>query len=67
MVSDVIYEALETIKEYEEKMPQIYVENKKIAEIIANLKVHMEDVQMFLDVYNPKIQGYPKVGKYEKK
>lgn len=64
MVSDVIFEALESIKEYKKGMPDIY--NKGLTkEHVDNLVKHMEDVMRFLDTYNSNIQSVPVVGTYE--
>lgn len=66
MVSDVIFDALESIKEYQEAMPNVYKSGGLTQEHVDNLVKHMEDVLKFLDTYNPKIENTTIVGKYSK-
>jgi hypothetical protein len=49
MVSDVLFDAIEDIKDYKRTMPDIYVKNKEIAKRLnATIKV-MREMQLYLD------------------
>jgi hypothetical protein len=49
MISDVLSEALEKIKEYKKTCPESYVDNKEIAERLAFTVRVMRDMQKYLD------------------
>lgn len=49
MISDVLFDAIEEIKRYKKDMPEIYVDNKEIAErLVFTLRV-MREMQKYLD------------------
>jgi hypothetical protein len=49
MVSDILFDAIEDIKDYKRKMPEIYIKNKEISKRLnATIKV-MREMQQYLD------------------